>query len=432
MVVQPGVGKASLYRSQEEAWEAAACLAGPGKKWVVDNYSGPQAQPNPSVAALQAFKLSRLPVLDIGRVMRIPLETAYKAVKPYMPNTRDFSKLGVMVGADTGSGLLRENAKLIKALAKGRGRATQVGLNLVPESSVFKGHGAGNREKTFSWAKIPNVPVRKSTLCAGASDACKSACLQFAGQNTSPTAVNSKHRTTIALLERPFEFARLLLEACKNFVNWHPRKTGLYPYIRLNVLSDIPWEIAFPGLFHEVPGVTRQVHGRKTRHIFYDYTKLVGRGHDTPENYHLTFSFSGTNMAACHRELDAGINATVAFLHVRRDEITGKISPVGRDARQQKVRAGTPREEYKLKLPKVWNGANGLGLPVIDGDKDDLRPLDKQPAWVGLRYKAAAGITDAQLLKKVGAFVVYCWEDTETGLFVAAQTPGQINVDAGK
>jgi hypothetical protein len=429
MVVQPGAGEASLYRSQEEAWEAAACLAGPDKKWVVDNY-GSHASRNPSVAAEQALKLSRLPVMDIDEVMRIPPEKAFRALKPYMPKTRDFRTLANTVSADIGTGLLRENAKLIKALSKGRG-STQVGLNLVPESSVFVGHGAGNREKRFEWKRLPRVPTRKSTLCAGASDACKSACLQFAGQNVSPTAVNSKHRATIALLERPLEFARILVESCTRFAA-RAKKNKLYPYVRLNVLSDVPWELVIPGMFDLIKG-RRRVQGRMRNHFFYDYTKLSGRGVEAPESYHLTFSFSGTNMAACHGELREATNVTVAFLHVRRDEMTGEVVPIGRRGREKKVRAGTPREEYKLALPKVWGGESGLGLPVMDGDKDDLRPLDKhQGAWVGLRYKAAAGITDAELLKRVGAFVVYCWEDTDTGLFVAAQTPGQINVDTGK
>jgi hypothetical protein len=332
----------------------------------------------------------------------------------------------VLVGADSQKGLLRENAKLVKALKSKTLRSTQVGLQLVPEKSVFVGHGAGNDRKRFDWKRKPRLPVAspKHTLCAGSTEACRTACLQFSGQNVSPDAVNAKHRTTIALLERPREFCRVLTEAALRFAN-NAKKKKLFPYIRLNVLSDVPWELVFPGLFDVVEGRER----KGTEHIFYDYTKLAGRALTTPENYHITFSFSGQNMATCHRELDSGVNATVPFLHVRRED-DGSLVPIGRKQRDVKVFKGTPRERYKFPLPKVWNGRNGRDLPVIDGDKNDLRPLDQPGAWVGLRYKAAAGIKDKVLLKKVGSFVVSCWEDPDSGLFIAAETPGQTNVDA--
>jgi hypothetical protein len=199
----------------------------------------------------------------------------------------------------------------------------------------------------------------------------------------------------------------------------------LYPYIRLNVLSDIPWELFFPGLFELVPGRRR----KGTDQVFYDYTKLAGRGPTTPENYHITFSYSGKNMATCHRELRQGTNVTIPFLHVRREG--NRLVPFGRRSREEKWYVGTPRESYRMSLPDVWEGPNGLGLPVIDGDKNDLRPLDEPGSWVGLRYKAAAGIQDRTLLERVGTFVVPCWEDEATGLFVASETPGQTNVDTG-
>jgi hypothetical protein len=86
---------------------------------------------------------------------------------------------------------------------------------------------------------------------------------------------------------------------------------------------------------------------------FYDYTKLPRPYLRTRPNYSITFSYSGHNLRESLDALEHGINVAVVF----------------------NVRKGLP-------LPAVWNG-----FPVIDGDKHDLRFLDRIGVIVGLRPK---------------------------------------------
>jgi len=110
--------------------------------------------------------------------------------------------------------------------------------------------------------------------------------------------------------------------------------------VRLNVLSDISWENAAPWVFDDFPTIT-----------YYDYTKVYKRLGNTPTNYHLTFSWSGTNIVECRQALSSGFNVAVPF------EV----------------------------FPETF-----LGHSVVNGDETDLRFLDSSPRIVGLRAKGKA------------------------------------------
>ena len=79
-----------------------------------------------------------------------------------------------------------------------------------------------------------------------------------------------------------------------------------------------------------------------------------------PANYHLTLSYSEKDPEYAEQVLqavrDTGVNAAVVFRH---------------------------------KLPKTFKG-----LPVIDGDKDDLRFLDPKGVIVGLIAKGKKAKAD--------------------------------------
>jgi hypothetical protein len=85
---------------------------------------------------------------------------------------------------------------------------------------------------------------------------------------------------------------------------------------------------------------------------FYDYTKIPTRKVKHIPNYHLTWSYSEAN------------DKYAALF----DKVSNNIAVVFRDA-----------------LPKMFRG-----LKVIDGDKHDMRFLDKSGVVVGLIEKGKA------------------------------------------
>ena len=118
-------------------------------------------------------------------------------------------------------------------------------------------------------------------------------------------------------------------------------RLGVKLVCRLNVVSDVPFERECPTLFARFPGVQ-----------FMDYTKDIDRmlNPARPRHYHLTFSRSERNESDCLRVLKAGGNVAVVF--------------------------------RRPPFPRLF-----WGYPVIDGDANDLRFLDRNPSIVGLRAK---------------------------------------------
>jgi hypothetical protein len=184
--------------------------------------------------------------------------------------------------------------------------------------------------------------------------------LVYAGQNAAALYnTQRKVQQTLALLNEPEAFLRILSSAIAQHECTAPTE-GFEPFMRLNVLSDIPWEIVAPWLFERFRGLQ-----------FYDYTKVPDR--DVPGNYDLTFSFSGTNIKQTRDEIEKGSKIAVVFLANRK-----------RSGRWEAWKRA--RGEIKIPLPETF-----WGLPVIDGDISDVRPLDPSPSIVGLRWKPVSG-----------------------------------------
>lgn len=205
---------------------------------------------------------------------------------------------------------------------------------------------------------------RKFTLCTGSNQNCRDSCLVFCGQNASELYnTYRKVAQTMALLNEPAAFLRLLVESIEAFVSSRKVRGGVHPYLRLNVLSDVPWELVCPWLFERFRDLQ-----------FYDYTKVPGRA--VPGNYDITFSFSGTNFDWAHSEVhERGRRIAVVFVgHKRRGD------------RWVPVKLKGPRLLSGVPLPHTF-----WGLPVVDGDISDVRPLDPAPACVGLRWKTPSG-----------------------------------------
>ena len=142
-------------------------------------------------------------------------------------------------------------------------------------------------------------------------------------------------------------FMRQLMQDVAKFQTYC-NKRGIKPVVRLNGTTDIRWEnIKIDGytIFELFPRVQ-----------WYDYTKISNRKVSHIENYHLTWSYSGANAkyaAGLDAALQAGMSVAVVF-----------------------------RSEY---TKSTWRG-----IPVVDGDKDDLRFTDPQSHIVKLYAKGAA------------------------------------------
>jgi hypothetical protein len=186
-------------------------------------------------------------------------------------------------------------------------------------------------------------------LCPFASDGCRAACLYTAGRGQMSSVKAGRLRKTRLF----FQDARAFVDMLAVDIRALERKAGrqgLTPCVRLNGTSDIPWE--------KLKGSDGLTLMEAFPHIqFYDYTKRPDRDGRWP-NYHLTFSRSECNGDQAVRELQSGRNVAVVF-----------------DTRKGED------------LPIFWNGYR-----VIDGDRSDLRFLDRPGPGcaafvIGLRAK---------------------------------------------
>ncbi|WP_454735419.1 GP88 family protein [Cupriavidus necator] len=216
------------------------------------------------------------------------------------------------------------NMKLAKGLKRG---VLTAGLSLAPADS----------------SGVMNV-------CPNASAECRKFCLFGTGRgaenmHSQAMGVNpswvARILRTIWWKEDPDSFKQVLLDDT-GFYQRRARKRGLDLAVRLNVYSDIVWEVKFPALFETFRGVA-----------FYDYTALAERmGKPRPPNYHLTFSLKEDNEGAAAARLDDGHNVSAVIRYTD--------------------------------LPATF-----MGAPTVDGDAHDLRYLDPPGHVVVLRPKGA-------------------------------------------
>jgi hypothetical protein len=209
--------------------------------------------------------------------------------------------------------------------------------------------GQGQGVLTATLSLHPSVSPK---ICPFATPECKALCLVDSGYGEiCPTVNEGRKRRTIMFLENRQTFVEQLRKEISNFAKLAAKK-GMLPAVRLNCMSDILWERYLDlGAFPTVQ--------------FYDYTKIPIRHRQRTSNYHLTFSYSGRNMAECLDALAQGVNVAVVFA------------------------------KY---LPETWNG-----YKVIDGVKHDLRFTDPRGVIVGLLPK---GHKAKQAAKEGSIFII--------------------------
>jgi len=210
-------------------------------------------------------------------------------------------------------------------------------LSVESDAKTIKGNKKGYLTGILYLA--PSTEAGGRDLCPMASPECRLACLYGAGMaGVFPSIKRARIAKTLWYLRDPKSFMdSLRADACRLIVA--AAKRSLTPCIRFNGTSDDPkLARAVATAFPEIQ--------------CYDYTKIPAPWKRVTANYHLTFSFSGTNLAECMDALAHGINVAVVF-------------------------SGA--------LPATWHG-----YPVIDGDESDLRFLDPVGVIVGLSTKGDA------------------------------------------
>jgi len=325
--------------------------------------------------------------------------------------------------------------------------------------------------------KAPNGRKPRFNTCTGSSEACRSSCLVYTGQNTAALKNDwKKAGCLMALICDPAAYIRLVVaEVDRNAKN--AAKSNKPFFVRMNLLSDIPWEQMMPWFFQRYANLpstlfkepaTFRTNGKAKKPAapkvtitpsvqFYDYTKVYGRN---PEklgvtNYDLTFSYSGdpTNKTLVQKTLyEKKGRAAVVFLGFVLEDgsmvrVTKPQGPAGYgfglpDATDMFAPPGTPESERMV--------------PVVNADKHDARPLDppfymgegmartllsKGPCIAGLVWKDAGGgetMTPEQKKEAKGAleraanFITYTEKVEGTGKFKVVDKQGRTFRHNGK
>jgi len=186
-------------------------------------------------------------------------------------------------------------------------------------------------------------------VCPKATAGCIAGCLNTAGRGgmfkageTTNTVQKARVRRTQLFATNREGFMETLITDITKAIKQAERK-GMIPVFRLNGTSDLSWEKYYWGgknIFEHFPNIQ-----------FYDYTKVLGRKVQHIPNYHLTFSRAESNNVDISHAFLQGMNVAYVF----------------------------------DKTPTEWQG-----VPVHDGDVDDLRFLDPKGVIVGLKAKGRA------------------------------------------
>ena len=222
-------------------------------------------------------------------------------------------------------------------------------LSVSVDAKTVKGEALGFLTGILYLA--PATTTKYNTCSMAKVAQCDKACLYSAGRGAFNSVQQARIAKTIRFFEHREEFMFDLVHSISALVR-KASKAGLKPLVRLNGTSDIRWEtvgftfagVQYKNVFEFFPEVQ-----------FYDYTKDANRK-DIPENYDLTFSYSGV----------AGYQT-----YVKKAALKGMRMAV------------VFRTEDSI--PQTFKG-----IRVVSGDKSDVRHLDDQGVIVGLYAKGAA------------------------------------------
>ena len=206
--------------------------------------------------------------------------------------------------------------------------------------------GDGSEYITAILYLAPFKSIDNFNVCPMAHIAnCGNACLYTAGRGAMSNVKAGRIRKTVMYRDNRKQFFDLLYKDLTKFENYC-LKRGINPVVRLNGTSDLN----FIDTIKQFSNIQ-----------FYDYTKVYNRvSKKLPANYHITLSYSQANKEYSKSIIDNAIKYNKNMAVVFRD---------------------------KNNIPKTF-----MNLPVVDGDKDDLRFLDpnNKPHVVALYAKGQA------------------------------------------
>tara|TARA_Y100001963_G_scaffold145235_1_gene218548 strand:- start:1229 stop:1966 length:738 start_codon:yes stop_codon:yes gene_type:complete len=217
-------------------------------------------------------------------------------------------------------------------------------------------------EKAYpEWINALTYLLPNKILCPF-SEQCFEGCLKGSGR----LRMNKKamvKRTKLFFQDYPLFFELLLKELVKVYKK-AKRKGKLFAY-RPNGTSDTD---------KIVKSLLALPKEERPFDCLYDYTKNYNRviSYRNNPDYHLTFSYDGTNGDNATYLLENSISNVSVVFNVKRDK----------------------------PLPKTFC-FNNIDYPVIDGDLHDMRVFDKPQTIVGLRAKGSANKQDTEFVQQV-------------------------------
>ena len=254
---------------------------------------------------------------------------------------------------------------------------------LSPGQSNTKMRKSGGRGALLFGLSLRPADGSGHNVCVFSTAGCRETCvLQFAGRSSSPGVKSARDRKTKWFFSDRAAFLAQL-DADLASAERLAARQGLTPVVRLNVASDLAWEVY---------GVT----DRHPNIRFYDYSKWT-KGRRKKGNYSLTYSLNeDTPDGYAGRLLDDGQNVAVVFDTIY-NPAHGRVDP----------------------LPTVYR-LDGRRYRVIDGDIHDIRlpEFDGSGVIVGLRAKggrakAFLGVQEGFIRRVIGGV---CDGVTETDL----------------
>jgi len=216
-------------------------------------------------------------------------------------------------------------------------------------TKIKKTQDAFNKSETKIRLASMSLNPSNTAICPMQDIAqCKAPCLNGAGMAKVFTSVKkARSAKTDFYLNDKENFIIQLKNELHNFETLC-KKQNVKPYVRLNTISDIQWELKANGCIPQsFPNIQ-----------FYDYTKIAKRLGKTPDNYELMFSYSNAPdyQQSVRKALKTDVPISVVFFG---------------------------------DMPTHF-----MGKEVINGDESDIVNLSHKNKIVGLKYKSVGACVD--------------------------------------